>query len=278
MKMKSLQKRWLPIIVVIFAVIITWGLIFSGINTEFALAFIAGLLGYTAIRIVLLYRDWPSQIRLSRITNAAAITAATIAWFDRILEPHIPLPRLSGWALEPETAGFLVRLITREKPKLIVEIGSGVSTLLMAYALKEREGCVIHSFDTNNRYAEKTRKLLKAHDLSDRAEVHYVPLEHIEIEEWEGSWLSSADFDFIDNNSIDILLVDGPPREICYHARYPAVPILEKKLGPGAIIVVDDTDCPEQAEIVRLWWNKGYFSAAPEFLPLGSGVALGWML
>ena len=61
------------------------------------------------------------------------------------------------------------------------------------------------------------------------------------------TWYSIVDINWTDAFPIDLLLVDGPPRNLPGHdmpegrsMRYGALPALEAYLAPGCIIIVDD--------------------------------------
>ena len=54
-------------------------------------------------------------------------------------------------------------------------------------------------------------------------------------------------------NSVDLLLVDGPPGEVGPQSRYPAFPLLEQFLSDSALIVLDDGRRQEEQQIVTRW-------------------------
>ena len=58
---------------------------------------------------------------------------------------------------------------------------------------------------------------------------------------------------FRDLNEIDLLLVDGPPGSLGETARYPALHVLESRLAPNAVVILDDADRPDEQGIVRRW-------------------------
>src|SRR3712207_7775099 len=51
-------------------------------------------------------------------------------------------------------------------------------------------------------------------------------------------WYSTSALADVDE--INLLLVDGPPGNTSKLARYPAVPALRDKLGPGATVMLDE--------------------------------------
>ena len=61
-----------------------------------------------------------------------------------------------------------------------------------------------------------------------------------------------------DIGEIDVLLVDGPIGAIAEQARYPAFPLLADRLADGGLVVLDDTNRPEEQEVVRRWLEEEY--------------------
>jgi predicted O-methyltransferase YrrM len=64
-----------------------------------------------------------------------------------ILSLRTPLPPMRGWAISPDFGVLLVAEILRKKPRQVLELGSGVSTLLIAYCLEKIGHGRVVSFD-----------------------------------------------------------------------------------------------------------------------------------
>ncbi|MGO3127390.1 MAG: class I SAM-dependent methyltransferase [Luteimonas sp.] len=171
----------------------------------------------------------------------------------RILEKFdlaAPAPLMSGWAIEPAAMEHLLELVCRDEPRLIVECGSGVSTVWLALAAKRYGGRVI-ALEHQHQYAEQTRQDLATHGLDAIAEVRDAPLEDVEVMGKMQRWYAAAAWKSL--RDIDLLLVDGPPKATGLHARSPAVPLLFSAFAPHASIVVDDIHRREEREILALW-------------------------
>jgi len=171
----------------------------------------------------------------------------------RILEKFdlvAPAPLMSGWAIEPAAMEHLLDLVRRDQPRLIVECGSGVSTVWLALAAKQYGGRVI-ALEHQHQYAEQTRQDLVMHGLGAIAEVRDAPLEDVEVMGETQRWYAAIAWKSL--RDIDLLLVDGPPKATGPHARYPAVPLLLSAFAPHATIVVDDVHRKEEREILALW-------------------------
>src|SRR5439155_23132405 len=77
--------------------------------------------------------------RLDELDADVAQTEALVALHDMLVTRR-PLPAMRGYAIAPDFGLALVQLIDDERPRLVVETGSGVSTLVIAYRL-EQLGC-----------------------------------------------------------------------------------------------------------------------------------------
>lgn len=165
--------------------------------------------------------------------------------------PQARLPAVAGWALSPAGLLALVDLIETRDASVIVECGSGTSSLWIAYALKHLGRGRLIALEHLPEYAEKTRALVSAHGVSDFVEVRLAPLTQVQTPKGEFSWYSFDPAEL--QQPIDVLLVDGPPGTTGPHARYPALPVLMEHLAPDAVIVADDVDRRDEMEIIEFW-------------------------
>lgn len=116
------------------------------------------------------------------------------------------------WALDRATAIDLAAAYYREQPRVIVEAGSGYSTVIAAEYARD-SGATVISLDHSKEFEQKTLSILKSHGL-DR----YVDLRHASITE-----ISTAKFGGQSSvpwyntelpRDIDFALIDGPPGKI----------------------------------------------------------------
>ena len=120
------------------------------------------------------------------------------------------LPATRGWAASPDLLVLLVDLVITERPSLVVECGSGASTLWLALAMRrfEIDGRII-ALDHDPVFGGKTRDFLARHDVRDLAEVRDAPLESFNLDGETYSWYARQAWE--DLKGIDLLFVDGPP-------------------------------------------------------------------
>ena len=182
------------------------------------------------------------------------------------------LPATRGWAASPDLLMVLVDLVISERPSLVVECGSGASTLWLALALRrfEIDGRII-ALDHDPVFGGKTRDFLARHDVCDLAEVRDAPLESFRLDGETYSWYARRAWE--DLTGIDLLFVDGPPATTGPQARYPALPLLNGSLSPVATAVLDDLVVPDMQKVLRLWLDA-YPDFASEILPLEKQAAV----
>jgi predicted O-methyltransferase YrrM len=182
------------------------------------------------------------------------------------------LPATRDWAASPDLLLVLVDLVITERPSLVVECGSGASTLWLALAMRRFgiDGRII-ALDHDPVFGSKTRDYLARHDVSDLAEVRDAPLESFSLGGEAYSWYARKAWE--DLAGIDLLFVDGPPAATGHQARYPALPLLAGSLSPVATAVLDDLVVPDMQKMLRLWLDA-YPEFSSEILPLEKQAAI----
>jgi predicted O-methyltransferase YrrM len=162
------------------------------------------------------------------------------------------LPASRGWAASPDLLLVLIDQVITGRPSLIVECGSGASTLWLALAIR-RFGidARVVALDHDPVFAGKTRDFLVRHGVGDLAEVRDAPLENFTLGGEIYAWYTRAAWE--DLTGIDLLFVDGPPEATGHQARYPALPLLNEALSPAAVVVLDDLVVPDMQKVLRLW-------------------------
>lgn len=190
------------------------------------------------------------------------------------LDLRKPLPYLTGWSASPALASRLYSLIVSRQPTTVLELGSGVSTVVMAYAIEKIGAGHIVSIDHEEAYAEKTKAELKRHGLDHIATVLYAPLVSIGKNETEQLWydLSSVD----DLAAVDLLVIDGPPRHTGKDARLPAVDLLKEKLSPNCVVVIDDSNRSCEMNSVEAWTQLSN-TQLNEDIPCERGVSVRYL-
>ncbi len=166
------------------------------------------------------------------------------------LTPRGSLPPLRGWAISPDLARDVVEHVMETKPTLIVELGSGSSTVLLGLALHNIGAGKVVSLEHDPVYAAATVRLLNGTGVANLVDVVVAPLIDTEYDDTPVQWYDSSTID--PEAAIDFLLVDGPPGTAAPLARLPAS-LLFGQMTEGAFVVLDDAHRDDEQEIVRRW-------------------------
>ncbi len=145
--------------------------------------------------------------------------------------------------LPDDAIDILALLIREHRPEVIVEAGSGRSTVMLADVLSRMGDGYLVSLEHLPEFELSTTQWLAENSLDEFAEVRYAPIVN--------GWYDPAAW--ADLTDIDILIVDGPPGHLSPLAREPALPLLLDRLSPGSVVVLDDTNREQEREIVLRW-------------------------
>lgn len=177
-------------------------------------------------------------------------------------------PALHGWPVSPDLAMLLIEMIESNDYDLVIEFGSGSSTLLMAIALaraaqrrQHKAPAVQVAFEHLETFHRQTLGLLERMHLGRAVQLELAPLQ---------PWTSAQGVEYafyacqpilpeivqaLPGPAVRVLvLVDGPPAATGLHARYPALPIVLPLLrGVAMDVLLDDHDRPEEQQISKMW-------------------------
>jgi len=167
------------------------------------------------------------------------------------VSPRRPLPPWDGHMASAELLRCLWRLIHDERPNHVMELGSGLSTLVMAYAWEACGKGTLTALDDHAGYAARTRRQLSEHNLDAYATVVLTRFRRLEIDCGVPFWYALPDLRA--EPPIDLLFIDGPMRDFHPRIRYPALPVLHEYLADNAIVVVDDCHKMDNSYILRDW-------------------------
>lgn len=171
-----------------------------------------------------------------------------------LLRPRALMPPARGWAASPDVLHTLVEAILTRRPALVVECGSGLSSLWMGYALEYVGAGSLVALEHDDRYLDANRLLLQRHGLEDRVEIRRAPLETRQLAGTAEDWYAEAAVERLEG--IGLVFVDGPPGREGHLARYPAVPLLLPRCAPDVVVVLDDADRAEERETSERWLSE----------------------
>lgn len=167
------------------------------------------------------------------------------------LDGRIAVPSTTDWAASADLLRELVMVVMARRPKVVVETGSGTSTVVVAGCLERLGEGHLWALEHLPSYASETRELLAVGGLGGRATVVDAPLVDVRLGADTWSWYDLSALPAI--GPIDLLFVDGPPGDTGPLARYPALPVLLDRLAPDAAIIIDDGARPDERAMVARW-------------------------
>lgn len=207
--------------------------------------------------------------RLEDIEGDVTQTEPLLALGAR-LAPRAPLPPMRGYAIAPDFALMLTNLVASEKPELVVETGSGVSTLVIAYALEKLGRGRVVALEHDARYAEKTRAEIELHGLSRFAEVVHAPLEPIDVGGETYVWYARSAIEGL--TDVDLVVDDGPPKYLGKMLRYASLPMFAPRLSARGLFVLDAIGEEEPRVLAR--WRERFPQLDYERVPSKKGNAI----
>lgn len=126
----------------------------------------------------------------------------------------------------------------------ILECGPGISTFVLASAASA-SGRPVHALEHNREWASRIMRELPD-TLRQNVVMHVTPIRSYQ----EFDWYSLEGIN--PPRGIGFVVCDGPPGST-RGGRYGLSPVLGPFLKPGCTVLLDDTQRPEEEQIVRRW-------------------------
>ena len=221
-----------------------------------------------ALRSIVRTRDDRAQKKLKAALSSLVNIISILPQLD--IRGVIPPFPHQGFEITGEEAVFFFHLIRRQRPKLIMELGSGSSTVLFAAALRANGSGRVISIEHDAAHIKHTRALLEQAELSDRVHLVSAPLTEITLNGRTFQWYDLGSLLRSLTDRIDLLFVDGPPGKVQSLSRFPALPMLLPHLSPRATVVVDDGAREDEVKMVELWRgldDVAFDAESIDFLP-----------
>jgi predicted O-methyltransferase YrrM len=210
-------------------------------------------------------KEIQKQIRNSALQAQASAAVQFYLQTGELLPFHV---ETDSWPIAPDFAFTLIRLLETNDYDLVVEFGSGFSTVLVASSLAKldlkRQGKLptrFLSFDHLPEYLDRTCDLLRQAGLDARVELFLAPLAdylapngcHYPYYACQERLLAFAGSQSLSGLKV-LAIVDGPPQATCEHARYPAGPLLAQVFREASIdILLDDLIREDEKQVAKMW-------------------------
>jgi hypothetical protein len=157
------------------------------------------------------------------------------------------------WAMQPAALAELDAWLWRESPRVIVECGSGLSTVIMGNYAKY-SGARVVSLDHDRRFATQTAGLLSQHNLSE-----FVDLRTVDLAGSPPMYQTDLP------DGIEFVLIDGPPEAT--GGREATLDALMPHMAPRWSGWLDDASRPLERAALKGWRDRHKIKASPTNLP-----------
>lgn len=167
------------------------------------------------------------------------------------------LPYTPDWSAAPDFLEIISTHCLEEKPAMIVECSSGLSTLILARCCQINANGQVLSLENGAEFVTATQATLAEFSTEEWATVIHAPLVPTPLDAGNFQWYQLPE---LPATPIDMLVIDGPSGFLQPLSRYPALPMLYERLATRCTIFFDDAARDDEQEIVRRW-----LATYPEF-------------
>lgn len=165
-----------------------------------------------------------------------------------LIDDYLPW---TGSAMRPAGVRLCLNEIVIHDRRIVLELGTGLSTVLLARVLAGRGGRVL-SVDHDSEWQQIV--LGKCGASSHAVSCIHAPLTSVHCEGASYQWY---DVDSIvaglAGQRVDLLIVDGPISSAGRMSRYPALPLLRPLLADDAAVILDDIERADENRIAAKW-------------------------
>lgn len=198
-----------------------------------------------------LQRRLPGRNPLS--PRAHEITASAQSLNNARLASLLKEETLGTWSLGPRSINYLEEAIERRRPRLVLEMGSGISTACLAVFVQNlAEDPALISIEQSEEAATATKARLQRAGLAGIASVVVRPMKAQRV---LGRQTICYDLeglsDLLRDRMIEFLLVDGPAGPA--GTRFGTVPLCLPFMGDRSWFLLDDALREAELAIAREW-------------------------
>ncbi len=183
---------------------------------------------------------------------------------------RLPDQVVSSWSIIAESGLWLYHHVRASRYRTIVECGSGLSSVLIGLALRDRNGgspvgARCFSLEHDLVWHDQAHDVLVRLGLDPFVKILHAPLVQTATDRYD-----TYDTSKLPENEIDFLLIDGPPHHL---GRSDIVARIRHRLADGALVVLDDTGRTSERECCETWIHHGWLHFHG-YLPTGRGLAI----
>jgi predicted O-methyltransferase YrrM len=167
--------------------------------------------------------------------------------------PQCTIPT-STWSMSFQNLHLLLDILDRRQPRVIVELGSGISTLMIAAWFQERGQGRLISVDHDEDWANRTEFYVREAGISDYLTMLRTRLKSTFSIGHEIDWYD-LEVPTVPIADIDLLVVDGPPAGTSDKqlSRIHSLVHFHRFMAADSCIVLDDACRPGESEVLKTW-------------------------
>ena len=215
------------------------------------------------------YRSAIDSTIKKELSNATKQIEAFIGMQSYFSSGDLPTvnPERHTWPISPDFGLYLIELLETRDYNLVIEFGSGISTVVVAKAIAKlarrapsASSIEFVSFDHLERFYKETLGRIQQANVEQYARVVHAPLKEIELNGRVAAFydcretLAELAQRHLAKSSRVLVIVDGPPAATGKNARYPAGPLVLAHFSVATIdLLLDDYMRDDEKEIARMW-------------------------
>jgi predicted O-methyltransferase YrrM len=195
-------------------------------------------------------REWVTREVLRRAEERAGADVST----HPLLGP-LRLPSSNSFSLSDLTRLAFAEVIDLTSPRRVIELGSGVSTLIFAAAMMRRAGAAengpsIVSIDHDSHWLDETGAMLRAAGLDRAVRLVHAPIVECAPHGHAYGIPHATLREVAGEEGFDLCMIDGPPSR---YGRAPCLPLVAPFLAPRATVLLDDSLRRSELMAWRQW-------------------------
>jgi predicted O-methyltransferase YrrM len=164
------------------------------------------------------------------------------------------LPSGDAWTLAPDALRFLYRLVLTLAPRHVVELGSGLSTCVLARAAAEGNlPCAVSVVEHDPAFRQITARKLERYGLTSAVRFHLAPLVARKCLDRTVPMYELGPGGLASYLPADVVLIDGPPSVL--GGREGTLYQVMDFARPGTLVLLDDAGRAEEQSALARWRN-----------------------
>lgn len=233
------------------------------------IAFLAALVQLAFLTLYLQYYVNPARVIKQHNSTYNRIDA--LFSIHKVIDIRMPLPIMHHtWTISSDYGLALTQHVLTKPSGDVLDIGSGISTLLAGYAIEKRGSGKVIALEHEEHHFNKLKALIAHHSLEKYVSLYYCPLISHVIDGKQWLWYDISSVESL--TGVNLVSIDGPPGKKQSLARYPALPLLRKHIAAHAEFLMDDAARKDEQQIAHQWEIE--FGLEAQYTPNTKGMFL----